>query len=198
MLKLGLLVLILLFSHPLQATDDAWVRSYNLEASGQYLAAADSLEAILKRTPNHEMALLRSGWLYYLAGNYSSAIKYYQSALKANKHSVDARLGMTLPLMAQARWREAAAHARTVIDESKWHYYANLRLLICEEGLKQWEVMRKHAEQLTERYPSDAGFYVYLARAQINLGKAAQAKIAYGKVLERYPGHLEASRFVAQ
>ena len=105
---------------------------------------------------------------------------------------------MTLPLMAQARWREAALQAQAVIDESKWQYYANLRLMVCEEGLKQWEPLKQHALQLSQRYPSDATFLVYLARAYSKLGEPDKARQAYTRVLERYPGHLEASQYLAK
>ena len=198
MLKFSLLVLLVLYSHILHAADDAWARSYSLEASAQYIPAVESLEPILKQDPKHELALLRTGWLYYLAGNYSRSIKFYQTALQLNKHSLEARLGMALPLMAQARWREAALQAEAVIKESRWNYYANLRLMVCEEGLKQWEILKQHATELILRYPSDASFLVYQARAHIALGESAQAKTAYARVLERYPGHLEASRFLVK
>lgn len=196
--KLTLLLVMLVFTGRAYAVDDAWARSYNLEASGQYLVAAESLSPLLKREPKNEMVHLRSGWLYYLAGNYSTAIQHYQTALQLNHESIDARLGMTLPLLAQARWREAAQQAQAVIKESRWHYYANLRLLVCEEGLKQWDTLKQHALALTRHYPSDAGFLVYLARAYDHLGDKTKAREAYTRVLERYPGHLEASQYLAK
>jgi len=189
---------LILFSHGTVAAADAWARSYEQERATQYIAAADSLASILKKHPQHELALLRSGWLYYLAGNYSRSIQYYQSALQVNKQSLEARLGMALPLLAQARWREAAIEVQAVIKESRWNYYAHLRLMVAEEGLNQWDTLKKHAQELSRRYPSDASFLVYLARAHINLGESAEARAAYSKVLERIPGHLEASRYLAK
>ena len=196
--SIALFISLLLFGQGTHASEDTWARSYNLERAGQPIAAVESLEPILKQQPQHELALLRSGWLYYLAGNYSRAIKFYQTALQVNKDSLEARLGMTLPLLAQARWREAAIEAQAVISESKWDYYANLRLMVAEEGLKQWKTLKQHAQQLNRRYPSDASFLVYLARAHIHLGEPAGAREAYGKVLELFPGHLEASRFLVE
>jgi len=180
------------------ADDDAWGRSVNLEIGGQYEAAARSLESVIQQNPDNEFAHLRSGWLYYLAGKYSTSIKYYQTASKLNKHSLDARLGLMLPLMAQERWREAAQLAESVIDESRLNYYAHLRLLICEEGLKNWTQLRDHALMISQYYPSDPGFLVYLARAYINLNEPAKARRAYQQVLERYPSHIEASLYLSQ
>jgi len=180
------------------ADDDAWGRSVTLEVNGQYEAAARSLEPILQQHPNNEFANLRSGWLYYLAGKYSTSIRYYQTARKQNQHSLDARLGLMLPLMAQERWREAAQLAEGVIEESRLNYYAHLRLLICEEGLKDWAQLRDHALMISQYYPSDPGFQVYLARAYINLNEPDKARSAYKKVLERYPGHIEASLYLSK
>ncbi|MCW8933641.1 MAG: tetratricopeptide repeat protein [Gammaproteobacteria bacterium] len=180
------------------SADDAWMRSYTLETAGQYAAAAQSIEHFLKEIPNNEFAVLRSAWLYYLAENYSRSIKYYQTALEINKNSIDAMLGMSLPLMAQARWREAASMTQEVIKISKWNYLAHTRLMTCEDNLKQWETLKKHAETLRVYYPSDATILVYLARAYSHTNKNTKAKEAYQQVLQRYPGHLEASKFLSK
>lgn len=194
-LKLGLAAL-LLFPITLFASDDAWIRSYSLEASGQYDEAAKTIEIFLKQIPDNEFAEIRSGWLYYLGGNYSRAIKHYQTALKLNQLSLEARLGLSLPLMAQGRWQEAAIQSNDVISLSKWNYYAHVRLMACEEALKQWRDLVSHAQTVHQRYPSDATVLVYLARAYKQTGNAEKAGQAYEQVLVRVPGHIEASRYL--
>ncbi len=198
LLLIGLLLISAVMFSSTARADDSWSRSYSLEAAGQYAAAASSLESILKRDSKHELALLRSGWLNYLAGNYSRAIDFYKSAQQVNRDSLEARLGLTLPLLAQQRWREAANEAEAVIKLSQWNYYAHLRLMVAEEGLKEWQTLKQHAAQLVRRYPTDASFRVYLARAEIQLGNSTAAKASYRKVLELIPGHLEASQYLAK
>ena len=180
------------------AVDDAWMRSYSLEANGQYNDAAKTIEKFLKQIPDNEFAELRSGWLYYLAGNYSRSITHYQTALKLNSQSIEARLGLTLPLMAQGRWREAAIESQEVIKVSKWNYYAHVRLMACEEALRQWDELVKHAQEVHSRYPGDATVLVYAARAYKQTGNTAKAKSMYNEVLIRVPGHIEASRFMVE
>ena len=192
-------VLIFVFvSFSAVCADDAWMRSYTLEAAEQYAPAAQSIEHFLKEIPNNEFAVLRSGWLYYLAENYSRSIKYYQTALELNNKSIDAMLGMSLPLMAQARWREAASKTQDVIKISNWNYLAHTRLMTCEDNLKQWDKLEKHAETLSVYYPSDATILVYLARAYSHTNKNAKARETYKQVLQRYPSHLEASKFLSK
>ncbi len=188
--------LLVFFSLNALAQEGAWQKSYRLEAAGKYADAAVALDGQDKGS-EAAFALSRLGWLSYLQGRYNDAIAYYTRALEKNPKSLEARLGMTLPLLAQQRWREAALYARQVIGESAWDYTAHQRLLVAEEGMRDWHAMAEHAERLTERYPADATAWVYLARARAWLGDVKAAREAYGRVLDRFPGHLEATRYLA-
>lgn len=185
----------LLLSIPVSA-NDFWTRSYTLESSQNYNEAAQTIEQFLTQSPDSEYAQLRSAWLYYLAGNYSQSIKHYKTALTMNNQSLEARLGIALPLLAQSRWQEAAIQCNDVINLSQWNYFAHVRLMIAEEGQKQWGTLAKHAEQVHKRYPADATILVYLARALKQQGETSRAKEVYNQVLSRVPGHLEAAQFI--
>ncbi len=178
--------------------EDPWRKSYSLEANGKYAAAAAVIEPMASRGEDAEFAILRLGWLHYLAGEFNDSIRAYRTALEHNPRSIDARLGIALPLMAQQRWREAMRYLKQVTDDSPFHYLANLRLLACEEGLRQWEHLAAHAQSLHERYPADATILVYLARARAWQGKHDLARQAYRSVLHRAPGNLEARRYLNQ
>lgn len=173
-----------------------WIESYRLEGLAQYEAAAKALEPVISANAKHEFAILRRGWLNYLRGAHNDAMRDYQKALDINPQSLEARLGIILPLLAQQRWREAASQANKVLEVAPWNYYAHVRLMIAEEGERQWETLAKHAARVSERYPSDAAALVYLARANIWLGKSSAARSAYEQVLEREPGSLEALQYL--
>lgn len=178
------------------AMPEVWAESYRLETAGQYNPAIKALAPLLAKYPRHEYAQLRLGWLNYLQGNHNSALDAYKVAISINGKSLDARLGATLPLLAQQRWQEAAFYARQVIEIEPWNYYAHIRLMICEDAEGQWEALQKHASEVTLRYPSDASVQVYLARAFTRLGMQRQAQVVYEQVLERIPRHLEATQFL--
>lgn len=173
-----------------------WKDSYALEAAGKYEQAASALEPILRTAPNHEFGLMRRAWLNYLQGRHREALRDYNQILWLNPNALEARLGLTLPLMAQQRWSEAANEARKVIAVSAWDYTAHLRLLLCEEGEARWDDMAQHAAALVVRYPTDATFLVYLARAEAWRGNIKAAKTYYGRVLERIPAHVEAGNYL--
>jgi len=173
-----------------------WSESYQLEAEGKYSAAAAVLDSLLAQKPISEFGLLRRGWLNYSARNYNDSISDYQHALTLNPNSLDARLGLTLPFMAQGRWREAALHAGKILDIAPWQYYAHIRLMACEEAMMQWDVLEKHAKKVAERYPSDATIQVFLARAHLNSGNRDLALAAYARVTQIVPNHMEATQFI--
>lgn len=173
-----------------------WAESFRLEALTQYESAAKSLEKIIKDNPNNEFAILRHGWLNYLRGAHNESIRDYQKALDINPDSLDARLGLMLPLLAQQRWREVASHANKVLQVAPWNYYAHMRLMISEEGEKKWDTLAKHANKVSQRYPSDPTVLVYLARANVWMKNDSAARRAYEQVLERVPGHIEAMQYL--
>ena len=180
------------------AAMDPWAESYRLESLTQYESAAKSIERIIKDNPKNEFAILRHGWLNYLRGAHNEAIRDYQKALDINPDSLDARLGLMLPLIAQQRWREVASQANKVLEVSPWNYYAHVRLMISEEGERKWDTLAKHARKVNQRYPSDATVLVYLARANDWLKNGKEARNAYGRVLRRVPGHIEATQYLSR
>lgn len=175
-----------------------WAESYELESQGDYAGAILTLAPILEADPANEFAILRTAWLKYLHGDYNASMRDYRAALELNDQSLEARLGLTLPLLAQRRWREAAGVAEEVLAVAPWNYYAHIRLMIAEEGQRQWQTLARHAREVSARYPSDATILVYLARAEARQGNLESALGVYGQVLERIPGHEEAAAFIAQ
>ena len=190
----SIIVLTVSFSvTPVYAEADPWRESHQLEKVYQYDAAINALKGV---SADNELVKLRRGWLNSLKGSHSKAIEHYKLAIKANQNSIDARLGILLPLLAQQRWHEAAQNANKVIEISPWNYYAHIRLMRTEEALKKWDKLAKHAAATNQRYPSDATVLVYLARANLMLDNKQAAINYYSKVLELIPDHFEARQHV--
>jgi tetratricopeptide (TPR) repeat protein len=179
-----------------QGNSNPWQDSFILESKGQFTQSISSINSILNASPNNEFALMRRAWLNYRQGQFNEALNDYKQVLSINPKSLEARLGLTLPLMAQLRWREAAVEAHKVIEASAWDYTAHARLMICEEALHNWADLSRHAGELSAHYPSDATALVYLARAEAWQKNIKEAKSAYSKVLERIPGHFEATAYI--
>jgi tetratricopeptide (TPR) repeat protein len=181
---------------PAQAQELFWQNSYQFENSGKYVDAMIAIDAISANGPEAELKLLRRGWLFYLSGKTEESIREYRLAMERNPKSIDARLGLTLPLLAAKRWREAEQAARTVLEMAPNHYTALVRLVVAQEGAQDWQAMAKTASTLTTDYTTDATAFIYLARANAWLGKRPEAVAAYTAALARYPGQAEAKAFI--
>ena len=195
MRKIINLILSLGFLFPagyLMADPDPWAESYRLENVYQYDAALNALNGV---SSDNELVLLRRAWLYYLKGSNSKSIDYYNKAINKNSKSLDARLGIILPLMAQQRWREAESNAKKVLEVAPWNFHAHIRLMVTEEALKQWSQLEKHARSVYERYPSNPDALVFMARAYRKQGNDKAAAQAYEKVLELVPDNFEAKQY---
>jgi tetratricopeptide (TPR) repeat protein len=197
MVRWSVLLALALASLPAVASaqnDARFAASYKLETEKRYDAAAAEIAALAES--GNEFARLRLGWLAYQAGRYNDSINHYNIALQLNPNGIDGRLGITLPLLAQQRWQDAAGQARQVLQLSPWDYTAHVRLMVAEEGLKQWVTLETHARELSKIYPADATALIYLARARAWQRNMAGARQAYAQVLERFPGNEEARSFL--
>jgi tetratricopeptide (TPR) repeat protein len=180
------------------AAVDPWAESYRLEALSQFDNAAKTMGLVIKDNPGNDFAVSRRGWLNYLRGAHNESIRDYHKALDINPKSLDARLGLLLPLISQQRWREVSSNANKALKIAPWNYYAHVRLMISEEGEKKWDTLAKHARKVSQRFPSDATVLVYLARANDWMKNNKEARRAYEKVLERVPGHIEATQYLSR
>lgn len=178
------------------AQKSVWSKSYAYEVSKKYAEAANILVPVLKSEPDNQFLLIRLGWLYYLQTKYNESFSYYKKALELNSDSIDARLGLTLPLMAQQRWKETSIYAKEVIAMSAWDFTANTRLMTCESALQQWATLEHHALEMAKRYPADPSVIIFLARAQAMQAKKQQAIANYTLALERSPDNQEAINYL--
>lgn len=183
-------------AHGIGAQPDPWSESYRLEYIGKHAEALAQIEPFASRQPVNEFAVLRSAWLLHLQGKYAEAEKRYLRAAEVNPRSLEARLGLMLPQMALYRWNDAIQSGRKVLADSPWNYTAHVRIMIGEEALSRWEDLAKHAAEVSARYPTDATLLVYWARAEAALKRTRKAKEIFAQVLERVPGHIEASSYI--
>ena len=173
-----------------------WERSHELEKLGFYERAATAIEIYMTRGDDKEYALLRYAYLKYKQGEYNDSIDYYDKAIHLNPKSLDAKLGITLPYMAQGRWRQVKVYTRQVLVISDWNYTAHERLMKAEEAMKKWHTLDRHSAELTTVYPNDAPALAYHAHANAMQGDVAVALAAYEKVLMREPEHIEANAYL--
>lgn len=192
--KIYFLIALNFISSTVSAADSIWKKSHDLEAAGEYEKAADVIKSKVKI--NDEYAVLRYASLKYKQGEFNESIEYYKKAIKLNLDSLDAKLGITLPYMAQGRWRQVDLYTSQVLVLSDLNQTAHLRQMMAEEGMKKWTTLNRHSTKLVKSYPEDVELYRYYAYAKSRHGDTNRAKIGYYEVLKRDPDNAEANEYV--
>ncbi|MGE0609268.1 MAG: hypothetical protein AB7O62_19410 [Pirellulales bacterium] len=138
-------------------TQDAIVKSYELEKSAGYAEAIAALKEIRKPT---YLVELRLGWLSYLSGKYNYARQHYQAAMKQAPKSIEPRLGLTLPLLAELKYAEVESVARSILKIDNSNYTASIRLAMALRLQGKLKPAREVNRDMLELYPTDASFLV--------------------------------------
>ena len=166
-----------------QAIKKAYQKSFFYEKIGDYKDAIRVLMPVYKAYPDGYMINLRLGWLYYLWGKYDNSEFHYRKADKAIPTSVESKLGLSLPLMAQQKWGEAEATLYRVIAIDFYNYYGNLRLAKVLGKEKKYKQQIAVALKMLNIYPTSVPFLVVLGEGYYNLGNLQKAEEILKNVL---------------
>ncbi len=113
-------------------TPDEKVKSFNEsvkhETSGNLDKAIESIKSIYSSNKDNYLINLRLGWLYYQKKDYSKSKEYYSEAIEINPKSIEAKLGLTLPLSAKNEWDKIKELYFDILKIDAMDYTANLRL----------------------------------------------------------------------
>ncbi len=161
----------------------AYEKSYFYEKNKDYKDAIRALMPIYKNYPNGYTVNLRLGWLYYLMQKYANSKYHYEKALKATPSSVEAMLGLSLPFMAQNRWKDVESLMYRILKIDYYNYYGNLRLCIALGHLKKYSILEAVARKMLAIYPTDVNFLNELAISLYYQNKKSYAKSLFEDVL---------------
>ena len=170
----------------------AYQKSYLYEKIGNYKDAIRVLMLVYEAYPNGYTVNLRLGWLYYLWGKYKNSEFHYTKAVKAIPSSVEAKLGLTLPLMAQEKWSETERVIYQILTVDYYNYYGNLRLCLVLEKEKKYNLQKQVALKMLSIYPTSVPFLLCLSKSYYHLGDLTKAKNLLKDVLILDPENVEA------
>jgi tetratricopeptide (TPR) repeat protein len=171
-------------------------QSYFYEKIGDYKDAIRVLMPIYKAYPYGYTINLRLGWLYYLWGKYENSKFHYRRAISAIPSSVEAKLGLSLPLMAQERWKDVEMLMYQIIATDYYNYYANLRLCSALEHQKKYSMELYIARKMLAIYPTSVPFLVFLGKSYYHLGNLKAAYETFRNVLILDPENNTAKDFL--
>ena len=172
---------------PLQT---AFSASYLSESKGNYAEAIAALTNVYDEK-NYELNL-RLGWLNYEAKNYPVSITYYQKAIDLRPYGIEARLGYVKPASALEKWDDVLAQYEAILkidpQNTTTNYYAGMIYY----NRKDYTKAASYFEKVVNLYPFDYTSSLMLGWSYLMLGKNADAKILFQKVLLISPGDASA------
>ena len=165
----------------------AYYASYKSERAGNYKQAAADIEPVYKAYPAGYTVNVRLGWLYYLDGKHTNSKYYYENATKASQYSVDAKLGYTLPLMAQQEWAKVEEVCQQVIKIDYYNYLGNLRLAYAMRLGGKFGPAGDVAKKMLAIHPGDTSFLTELALDLEGTGDKKNPPLIYLDILTLDP-----------
>jgi tetratricopeptide (TPR) repeat protein len=172
-------------------------QSFTLESAGSYAGALDRMESLQAQGEDGYLMHLRRGWLLYLNGRYADSAEAYRSAISKEALSIEARTGMTLPLMALKRWSDAEAICDQILKIAPGNYLGQSRRAWILFSAGRFSDAEKAYADVLQQYPSDNDMLAGLGWSQLRQGRKQDAGIAFEAVLHSVPGHVSAGQGIA-
>jgi tetratricopeptide (TPR) repeat protein len=168
-------------------------QSYEEEARGKYQEAIFVLMQASQAGDNSYLYHLRLGWLQYLATKYPDSVNSYRKAGLLSKDSIEAKLGLMLPLIAQGKWSDAEKVGREILSLDKLSYLANSRLAYIYYNLKQYKDAEAYYRNVLLYYPGDIEMKTGLAWSLLKQDKKEVAEKVFSEILRYVPNHISAN-----
>ncbi len=173
----------------------SWIyqQSYEEEAKGNYQEAIFVLTQASRAGDNSYLYHLRLGWLQYLAGKHADSVNSYRKAAILGKDSIEAKLGLMLPLMAQGKWSDAEKVAKEILSLEHLSYLANSRLAYIYFNLGQYKEAESYYRKILVYYPGDIEMQAGLAWTLLKQNKREAAEKMFDEILRYVPNHVSAN-----
>lgn len=175
-----------------QSEEEAFSKSYAHEKSAQYADAINDIKAFYNPA-NYELNL-RTGYLYYMNKQYKESQNYYEKAIALMPYSIEAKLGIVLPLTELGNWNMISTEYNDILKIDPQNSTANYALGYIYYNNKDYATALKYFEKVVNLYPFTYYGLLMDGWAHLQLGKYNEAKILFNKVLLISPGDASAKQ----
>ncbi len=187
-------------SSPAAATpevDALYRSSYALEAKGDVAGSLAKMREVQAKTSASYFVRARIGWLAYLAGRHDESVQAYNDAIRLQPAAIEPRLGLTLPLLAQGKWRDLDRACREVLKLDPNNMTARARLAHALYSVGNYPDSATYYRKLVAEYPADLTFQTGLGWAILKMGRRAEARTMFQQVLAVSPDNASAKAGMA-
>jgi tetratricopeptide (TPR) repeat protein len=195
LLAIGLLTAGLFGTSPARAeNEDLYRLSYQQEARGEYSGALARMREVRKAAGASYFVSLRTGWLAYLTGDYATAEKNYREAMAAKPAAIEAKIGLTLILFVEQKWKDLETTGKQVLAEDSKNAVVRSRMAAGSYAAGNYADAAAIYRKLVEEYPGDLDYQTGYAWALQRIGKREDARKLFQAVLAVSPDNLNANQ----
>ena len=169
---------------------EAFSKSYKLEAQGDFKLAADEIKMFYKEE-SYEMNL-RLGWLNYMAGNFNESIAFYKKSMELMPYADEPRFGYIFTLSALGRWDEVIEMYNVILENSPHNTKAMYYLGTIYYNRSEFDKALTNFKKIVDLYPFDYDGLLMYAWTNLKLGNKKEAKDLFQKVLLNKPNDASA------
>lgn len=167
---------VLAFEQKIDPKITAFNKSLTLESNKDYENAIKELLNVYNDNKDNYLINLRLGWLYYNYGLYNEAVIYYENATKISPNSIEAKVGLTLPLSKLEKWEEIKNIYEQILKLDPQNYTANFRLGQYYLLRGNYSEANKYLSISHKNYPSDYESNLSYGWTQYYIGNKKKAK----------------------
>lgn len=192
MKKIVLIAMVALsFSVNGQSREENFKNSYKEELKKNYSKAIEFIES--EEFYDCYECNFRLGWLYYLAGDYTKSIQYYQAALDLEKGSIEGLYGLTYPYSALKKWDDLSNVYKTILKISPTQINALYYLGLSYYYKKDYANAKFYCQKILNLYPLNYYGNLFMGDILSAEGDANKAKEFYSIVsmLDLQKGEIE-------
>ncbi len=164
---------------------DAFDKSYRMEASGDYTAAAEALKTVYDEK-SYEVNL-RLGWLLHSAGMYTESVQYYSRAVSLMPYSIEPRMGLAYPLSALENWADLEKQYQKILAICPNYPVVLYRMGLIYYYREEYDQADRYFEKAVNLYPFDYDILVMAAWTKYRQNNMREAKILFNKALMNNP-----------
>ncbi len=183
------------FAQDFKALEEAFQKSIGFENKQDYTNAIEVLKPFA--TPTNYEANVRLGWLYYSAEKHNESVAYYSKAIALKPNATEPLWGIVYPYAELKKWAELQSIYQKIIALDPKNTTANYRLGLSAYYSKDYTVAKKYFDIVIGLYPLDYNTLLMSAWTTYFLGKPAEAKQQFNRVLMVMPDDKSAKEGLA-
>ena len=171
--------------------EDAFSRSYTLEKTGSYSSAIACIKNIYSASSYEQN--LRLGYLNYEAGLHAESMNYYLRAISLKPNAIEPKIGYVYPASILGKWDEVVKQYQAILKLDPKNTNVNYKMGLIQYNRKNFQLAYKHFELVVGLYPFDYDSLLMYAWSNLQLGKSAEARSLFKRVLLLSPGDRSAT-----